>query len=482
MFRFLWRVLTAPFRLIPWYVWLAVLAAGAWFGRNMLVIIASIIAFHPIPVPPLFQAEPESVREAQLQDLEHFDHVRRNERSMSDETRAEFDQAVMALEAQAGSLSPAAFQLGLARAQALIDNGHSNASATRMVQAFPRIPIRSAYVGSEVRVLRARAGQTALLGARLTHINGQPVDLVAARFRDAFGGLDTSFNSIVPLVLETPAYLEAVGLGINDLHYQFEMPDGQAMNRRFELVAPIEGAVRVFSGDLLQSWTVEDEGWVAFEPASTPLYLRRPDHDYWLAPIPDLDAVYINLRANLDDESGESLVDFVARAQVEVAELNPTIVIVDQRFNGGGDLTRTEPLMTALADLVPDHGRIYLIAGGNTFSAGIVNLAMAKEAAPDRTILVGEPIGDRLQFWAEGFWYSLPNSNFRARYSTGYYDLQNGCSGVFRCHWGSLHIFPVIIDDLDIDLAAPTRFADYAAGHDAAMAAIRAAEASSSRP
>ena len=82
-----------------------------------------------------------------------------------------------------------------------------------------------------------------------------------------------------------------------------------------------------------------------------------------------------------------------------------------------------------------------------------------------------------MQFWAEGWWYSLKNSGYRARYSTGYYDLQNGCSGIFICHWGSLDIFPVIVDDLDIDIEAPMTFADYAAGRDAGLEAVFAAEA-----
>jgi hypothetical protein len=475
MLGFIWRIITAPFRLIPWYIWLAALAIAAWFGRNILLIVASILAFHPIPVPPLFQPEPETIREAQLQDIEHFDHVRRNERSMTPETRARFVQAVSELEAGAGDLSPAAFQLGLARAQAIIDNGHSNASATRMVEGFDRLPIRSTYIDGELRVLRVRPRTVDLLGARLTHINGRPVDEVAALFRDAFGGPDTYFSTIVPLLIETPEFLEAVDVRAEGATYQFDLSDGSTITRQLDADAPVDGAVRVYPGDLLQSWKREDEGWIAFEPAATPLALRRPDNDYWLAPLAEMDAVFVSLRANLDDDSGETLEQFVERAQVEIAELAPSVVIVDQRFNGGGDLTRTEPLMTGLAELVPADGQIYLIASGNTFSAGIVNLAMTKEAAPDRTVLVGEPIGDRLQFWAEGFWYSLPHSNFRARYSTGFYDLQNGCSGIFRCHWGSLHIFPVIVDDLDMDLAVPTRFEDYARGEDAAMAAIREA-------
>lgn len=103
-------------------------------------------------------------------------------------------------------------------------------------------------------------------------------------------------------------------------------------------------------------------------------------------------------------------------------------------------------------------------------------MAFAKENAPDRTIIVGEEIGDRLQFWAEGWRYDLPNSGFRARYSTAFYDLQHGCRGLFRCYWGTFYLFPVIVDDLDVDISAPLTFNAYTAGRDPAMEAVSAAE------
>lgn len=469
-----WRFVSFPFRMTPWWGYLLILAVLGWLGRNILLIIVTIIAFHPIPVPPLFLGEPESVIEARLQDLDHFDHVRRNERSFTPDQRQAFGDAVDALGERAGDLTEAGFQLELARLQARIDNGHSNASATRMVQTFDRLPIRSAWMGGEVRILRVLPGYEALLGAEITAINGTPVDDAIMAFRDAFGGNDQNFLSFAPLFLETPDYLQAVGLGAGITTLSLVYPDGSMDAVELSALAANEDATRVFSGEILLPWESEAESWIAFQPSSMPLYLQHPDNAYWFQEMPEHDAVYVALRANLDDDSGEPLSAWVERAEREIRELSPRYIILDQRFNGGGDLTQTEPLMVALADIVGPDGRVYLLASGNTFSAGIVNLAMAEEAAPERTVLVGEPIGDRLQFWAEGWWFSLPNSGFRARYSTGFYDLQNGCEGIFICHWGSLHIFPVIVEDLDIDIPAPLTFDAYAAGRDPAMEAVLA--------
>ena len=477
MFGKIGRVLTWPFRAIPWYLWLTVLAVAAWFGRNILLIIASVIAFNPIPVPPIFQGEPETILAARQQDLRQFNHVRRNERSLDDAGRAEFDARLDLVRADMATMSDAEFQMGLARVMAVADNGHSNSNASRMVQRFERMPFRSTVLGGQLHILRVRAGFEDLLGAQLTHINGVPAMEAMYRFRDAFGGIDPFFESFAPLLLETPDYLEAVDLSAGDVSYEFILMDGSTSTRTMEALRVEEDARRRYSGDLPMTWIMESDAWTAFEPQGDPLYLRHPDSDYWLEYLDDGAMAYLNIRANFSDDGEESLRDWVARMETELRASQPWVIIVDQRFNGGGDLTQTEPLMHALADIVGENGRVYLLVNGNTFSAGIVNLAMAKETAPERVILVGEEIGDRLQFWAEGWWYSLKNSGYRARYSTGFYDLQNGCSGFFICHWGSLDIFPVIVDDLDIDILAPMTFADYAAGRDAGLEAVFAAEA-----
>ncbi len=477
MFAKIWWVIRTPFRFVPWRVWLVGLAVAAWFGRGFLLIVATVIVFHPIPVPPIFQGEPETVLEARTQDIHHFRHVRRNERSLDEIARARFDAELDRVRSQLAEMTDAEFQLGLARVQATIDNGHSNASATRMVQPFPRLPLRSTFMNEELRVLRVLPGFEELLGALVTHINDEPALEAAFRFRDAFGGNDASFLSIAPLFLETPDFLRAVDLDGDEIVYRLVLSDGSIVERTLTPVDPEEGARRKYPGGLPLPGAVESERWVGFAPGGDALHLRQPGAGYWMHYLPELDAAYVNLRFNISDDSGESLVDWVRRTTDELAAIGPKVIIVDQRFNTGGDLTQTHILMTALGEIVGPDGRIYLLASGNTFSAGIVNMAMAKDGAPDRTIIVGEEIGDRLQFWAEGWWYSLPNSGFRARYSTGFYDLQNGCEGLFRCHWGSRHIFPVIVDDLDVDISAPLSFEAYAAGRDPAIEAITAFEA-----
>lgn len=459
-------------------LWLLAIGAAAWFGRKWLLIGATIVAFHPVPIPPLFLGEPASVEESQLQDLRHFNHVRRNERSMDAAMRTRFDAQVDTLRHRAGSLTDAEFMLGLARAQATIDNGHSNASVTAMIRRFPHLPIRTAFFGGELRVLRASADHQDLLGARVTHINEVRVEEVARRFRDAFGGTDANYRIMAPLLLENPAYLEAVGIPGADTLVRFEMDDAVPIERKLTPIDVESIEKWTIPGDLPLSWKRDKEAQIAFAPPEKPLYLQRKDRGYWRDEIAKLDAVYINIRTNVDDGSGQSLRAF-SHETVEALRARaqkPRAIIVDLRFNHGGDYSLTHELMASLGDIVGPDGRVYILTSGNTFSAAIVSIAFAKESADDRTIIVGEEIGDRLQFWAEGWRYDLPNSGFRARYATAFYDLQHGCRGLFRCYWGAFFLFPVIVDDLDVDIPAPLTFEAYASGRDPAMEAISAAE------
>ncbi|MFN3228283.1 MAG: hypothetical protein ACK41P_00345 [Asticcacaulis sp.] len=309
-------------------------------------------------------------------------------------------------------------------------------------------------------------------------MNGQDIETVTHRFRDAMGGTDASFLKVVPLLLETPTYLAEIGLSGSSVTIRFEKEGAAPFERKLSPSDVSDIKKWSIPGDLPLPWKQDSSTLTALRPSSTPLYLQHPSRGYWSVDVPEMNAVYINLRANLDDGTGQSLRQFsesTRKALLSRAK-PPRMVIVDLRFNHGGDYSLTHDLMVSLGKSVGRDGRVYFLTSGNTFSAAIVSLAFAKQAAPDKVVLVGEPIGDRLQFWAEGWRYTLPNSGFGARYATAYYDLQKGCEGIFRCYWGAFYLFPVTVDDLDIDLSAPLTFESYVAGRDPAFEAIRAME------
>ena len=125
--------------------------------------------------------------------------------------------------------------------------------------------------------------------------------------------------------------------------------------------------------------------------------------------LPDIAALYVQFRAHYGTEE-EPIEEFLKFASAKIAEEKPEHLVLDLRFDGGGDISKTIAFFNGLAAAVP--GRIYVIVSRLTFSAGIVAAALVEQSAPERVQIVGEPVGDRLRFWSEGRAVCLPESKY----------------------------------------------------------------------
>jgi hypothetical protein len=126
-----------------------------------------------------------------------------------------------------------------------------------------------------------------------------------------------------------------------------------------------------------------------------------------------------------------------------------------------------------LPGLLPSDGRIFVLTSGRTFSAGIASAGYLKQAAPTRVKIVGEPIGDHLEFWAEGGFSLLPVSKAAVLAATERHNYITGCPEP-DCH-NSIRRHPIRVQSLEPDIAAPLTYADYRAGRDPALEAVRKA-------
>ena len=142
-------------------------------------------------------------------------------------------------------------------------------------------------------------------------------------------------------------------------------------------------------------------------PVRPPLYLEQPEQDFRVKRLPERKAVYVQYRWN-NDSNAESISDFGVRVEELLDETQPRFIILDQRFNGGGDYTTTAGLMSSLPGRLPDDGQLFLI--------------------------------------------------------TGLQDVANGCHEP-HCYWTNF-FNNVAAGRLDPDVVVATRFVDYQAGRD----------------
>jgi hypothetical protein len=147
-------------------------------------------------------------------------------------------------------------------------------------------------------------------------------------------------------------------------------------------------------------------------------------------------------------------------------------MVLDLRFNSGGDYTQTLGFTKQLPDLLAKDGKLWLLTGNDTFSAAIVTLARAKYFTGSRAHIVGEKIGDHDVFWGEtGKPFVLRNSGLGISYATGMHDWVHGCHDVTKCFWLNF-IFGVAAGDLSPERELKWRFADFLQGKDTVIEAV----------
>jgi hypothetical protein len=91
--------------------------------------------------------------------------------------------------------------------------------------------------------------------------------------------------------------------------------------------------------------------------------------------------------------------------------------------------------------------------------------------------IVGEPVGDRLEFFAEGKVITLAHSKEAFLFATERHDYVNGCRRFKDCH-GNVVRRPIAVPSLAPDIAAPWTVEAYRSGSDPALEAVARALAS----
>jgi hypothetical protein len=139
--------------------------------------------------------------------------------------------------------------------------------------------------------------------------------------------------------------------------------------------------------------------------------------------------------------------------------------VIDVRFNTGGNLRLAEALMSELQRRTADVPR-FVITGRATFSGGITQAALWKSAG--NVTIVGEPVGDDLDFWAEGGNIILPNSGFAAHLANAFHSYsERPCPADVPCQ------LDISSPDLRPDVPASSTWHEYLAGTDVALDAVR---------
>ena len=378
--------------------------------------------------------------------------------SYSATRREEALAAVARMRLDAGVMSDARFELELARIAALAGNGHSLVLAAPWASRYPRLAVRFAITDDGLHIADAQPPHEALIGARVTGVDGHALAELRTTWSRYAPGREGYRDQTLPVFLESPVLLHAAGLARDSTRLMLTLADGRSVD-----VGTADG------------WP-EPEGIWRFMPqprvlelaragrvSGEPLYVQESESFFRVVPLPERDAVYVQFRANIDFTGRTDMRTLTTAAIDSLRMRAPRFVIVDQRLNLGGDLNTTRALMQAIPEIVGDDGLVFAITSGRTFSAGIASLGYLKQAARERLVIVGAPIGDELEFWAEGDPLRLPNGSLVLR-ATERHNYRTGCQED-DCH-GNIRRNPIRVESLEPDVRPRFDYGHLVAGRD----------------
>lgn len=395
------------------------------------------------------------------------------DRSFSDAARARFRTAVATLADSADGKTDEEMIVGLARAVAFAGNAHTRLYLVRNRTEVRRLPVRVWWFDDGLFVVRAQPGYQARLGARVLRICGHSVDEVRRAVRPLYAGNESWAAYKSGYTMTSPELLAGLHLcprGAAPV-VSFVGRDGRRGERALE---PLP--VRISDQPVEAWWDLSPlhEGvqgpWLsalAADTAALPLYLRDPLHPYWARYLAAERTLYLQHNRAGQMES-EPMAAFTERVMGLLSSQPVRKVVVDERFDTGGNLEIAQPLMRRLADAARERGiQLYVITGRATFSAGLSAVAQLREWG--RAEIVGETAGEGLDdFWAEGGNLRMPNSKLTLHFADRVHSY-----ALRKTHPRS----PFTALELHADRVTPTvrvgmTSRDYFAGRDPALEAI----------
>jgi hypothetical protein len=215
------------------------------------------------------------------------------------------------------------------------------------------------------------------------------------------------------------------------------------------------------------------------------LYLRHLTRNYWFEHLAADSILYFQLNRSVATPQ-EPLRAFEERLLAAIAAHRPRKLVIDLRFNTGGSLRALLPLFEALAKLPQskERGRLFVVTGHPTYSAGVFHVAYLKATA--NPVIVGEPIGDELDYWAEGGNVTLPNSRLILHYTDRFHAYSATEHPEILAQFPQLtkkdlFVVDMNVPDVNVDLPVSASAAHYFAGQDPVLDSIRAYDSAARR-
>jgi hypothetical protein len=401
----------------------------------------------PAPLPhPIPADTPEARRE---QDLDYLvatlDAIHPDPFMRYPETS--FRKDVEALRLAIPELDETSFHMALLRLLASLQDAHCG-SWEYESPAYPiAMPCVAESFDGGYFVIYCAKDHLDLLGARVVSIDGHPYEALVDRCAEVIPAANPQRVAYrAPRLLMSPRFLHALGLSKRPDQFavEFELPGGDTISRALTA----------------EEFDFNSGHHVLSDVEDRPSTIHPRPHDtgapYWWEYRPDERMLYLQYNAvrTHDEYPFDGMVGELL-SRIERGDVNT--IVVDVRYNGGGNNGLIDPLDEGLSALAGrgDLDHLYVLIGARTFSSGVDVAVRLRDNAG--ATLVGTATGGMPNSFGDAMDFSLPNSGIELWCSTGYYRLIDGDP-------------PTLMPDVDV--GRPWR--DYGTGRDTAMEWVRA--------
>jgi len=309
-----------------------------------------------------------------------------------------------------------------------------------------------------------------LAGAQVLEIGGKPIAEVAAKARSLMSADNAFLRQERLYAIHSASLMTGMGFAgpKGELQGRFKLKDGRIVKRTlmpFPADDPnFKGAETTFEWQFRREMFgmpfAKTDAWItAFHdlPSSAfvtpdparPLYLRGQG-PFFSQALPQYSSYYVQIN-QVDDMQ---LLSSVEKTLADVDQMKPRRLIVDLRYNFGGDGSKVAEV---IQEFIKRKDRkswesLYVLTGRKTFSAAVMLLNVFL-VYTDLT-LVGEPPGAPLNSYGDPTLRRYSSTGLQLHVSTLFHQLSNSND---------------IRELISVDVPAIFSFQDYASGRDPAV-------------
>ncbi len=331
-------------------------------------------------------------------------------------TKEEFDVAVRKLNEEIPRLTDVQILIEMMKLMRKLGDGHTGVlGRLQHAESAQSLPLQFYFFKEGLFIVASDPKYKNVLGAQVLRFGDRTVaDVVRALDPLIQRDNDTWPSQVGPYHMRNIALLNGLGLVPETSKVSLAIRDTDGKER--VVLVPADG-------ENPNIWNNFPKTWITYsETLSTPLplYLKNRSAAYWFELMPENKLLYFQYNG-VRNQGQESLAQFTDRLSKFIAANDIEKLVIDMRWNNGGNTFLSQPLLYSLIrnEKINQRGKLFVIIGRRTFSAAQNTVSFFERHT--NAIFVGEPPGSSPNFIGEETIFTLPYSKVLANVSDLYW-------------------------------------------------------------